>query len=1301
MQEIINRYLIVRKIILSVLVMFSLFSSDHLFAQDKGDKILTGKTVLFPQDTAAQTVNAPLANPPVVISSYYTNAGAGGIGELEEWTELLVTSDNTNITNWTFRDNNNQQNSWQPAITFSHPTFWNNLRAGTIIIIWNRANGASGPHPVDDVKSDGYIELSAQNTTYFSGGNFSGGTLMFSQEGDLLQLRDNTGAHIHALGHRGTVGNDFNSLPVQWKLNHKNPAFLLTGDAVSVSPGNILARYGNMPPLDGTTWTIVETSATFTLGLPNAINPLYPGNPNSDYWRGLRQPGWSATPNLAGTVDMATSNITLTWNAADDPNSADGTQGYIILRSNTLPFGTPKDGYTYTVGNAVTGGGTVIAVIPSSQTITYTDNTTTPFPCADGYYYQIFAYRYGTDNRFGNDFNLSRGRSYNTEPNMFGSAHITFPAPVDPATATSDRNNICPGDPGNITLSSTGGSGTTLKWYVGGCGTGTSIGTGVSLTIPAPSTTTTYYVRWETPCGNSGCASVTVTVLPALPVSVTITSNPPSPVCAGTMVTFTATPVNGGATPSYQWKVNGGSVGTNSPTYTYAPANNDNITVELTSNAACPTGNPATSNTIIYVVNPLLPVSCTITPSQDPVCPGTQVTYSATPVNGGTNPTFAWHVNGGPTVSTAGSYTYIPVAGDVITCVVTSDATCISGNPATGSFIPTFSNSVLLGVTITGDPEPVCTGSQATYTAETVNGGTNPTYEWHVNGGATAGTNSTYTYTPSAGDNITCIVNSNAGCVTNNPQTGSFVPTFTSSLQLSVSITASEDPVCQGTPVTYTAAPVNGGTTPTYEWHVNGGAIAGTNSTYTYTPADGDVITCIVNSSEACVSNNPQTGSFTATVSTNLVVSVSITASEDPVCTGTQVTYTAHPVNGGSSPTFDWFRTGVSGNVGTGDTYTCIPNPGDVITCILTSNSSCVANPSATATFNPIVTNSMVMTIAIQASQNPACQGTSITYTSRTTNGGTAPVFQWFVNGTVVSGTDSTYSYIPAPSDIIKCIVTSSSTCTSNSPDSNFFYPSIIAPVNVTISVTGDPLTVCEGTEVTFTADTTNAGPSPDLEWFVDGISVQSGPSNVYKTSALTGGESVTCKLTSSLACVVTNPVTSLPVTVSVSPGPHVQLTNEPYLCSGSSTQLDAGPDYTSYQWQDGSTGQYFTADDVGLYWVRVTDTAGCSGGSDTVVVKVCETGIYVPSAFSPNYDGINDVFKAVATLDANTSFTLTVVNRWGQTIFESHSFSTGWDGTYDGELQAPGVYAWKIVYQSVNSTETATTLKGTVTLLR
>jgi len=86
-------------------------------------------------------------------------------------------------------------------------------------------------------------------------------------------------------------------------------------------------------------------------------------------------------------------------------------------------------------------------------------------------------------------------------------------SPVAPTSANTSRNNFCATDTGNIILTATGGSGTTLRWTTDSCG-GTTAGTGNNLSIPSPTRTTTYYARWENTCGNSSCASVTVTVQP-------------------------------------------------------------------------------------------------------------------------------------------------------------------------------------------------------------------------------------------------------------------------------------------------------------------------------------------------------------------------------------------------------------------------------------------------------------------------------------------------------------------------------------------------------------------------------------------------------------------------------------------------------------------------------------------------------------------------------------------------------------------------------------------------------------------
>ena len=350
-----------------------------------------------------------------------------------------------------------------------------------------------------------------------------------------------------------------------------------------------------------------------------------------------------------------------------------------------------------------------------------------------------------------------------------------------------------------------------------------------------------------------------VTVNVGDPVDVSISASVNN-VCAGIPVTFNATPTNPGSNPAYQWKVNAASAGLNSPVFTYIPANGDVVQCILTSsNTVCVSNNPATSNSITMVVNPLQPVSVVVSTSANPVCAGTAVTFNAMPTNGGTIPVYQWKVNGVNTGSNLPAYSYTPVNGDAVSCILASNTNCPVGNPASSIPINMIVHPLLpVSISISPSANPFCLGNPVTYTAVPVNGGTSPTYQWKVNGTNAGLNNSVFTYTPANGDAVTSVLSSSELCPTGNPaSSNSITMVVNTSLPAGLAIASSANPFCPGSPVVFTASPANGGSLPGYQWKVNGTNVGGNSATYTYSPANGDSVRCVMTSNLNCVTGNP------------------------------------------------------------------------------------------------------------------------------------------------------------------------------------------------------------------------------------------------------------------------------------------------------------------------------------------------------------------------------------------------------------------------------------------------------------
>jgi hypothetical protein len=317
--------------------------------------------------------------------------------------------------------------------------------------------------------------------------------------------------------------------------------------------------------------------------------------------------------------------------------------------------------------------------------------------------------------------------------------------------------------------------------------------------------------------------TVTATVTP----SVTISANPGNTICTGTNVTFTATPTNGG-TPSYQWKLNGNNVGTNGNTYSNnALANGDVVSVVMTSSLACASPITATSTGITMTVTATVTPSVTISANPgNTICTGTNVTFTATPTNGGT-PSYQWKLNDNNVGTNGNTYSNNALAnGDVVSVVMTSSLACASPITATSTGITmTVTATVTPSVTISANPgNTICTGTNVTVTATPTNGGT-PSYQWKLNGNNVGTNSNTYSNNTLAnGDVVSVIMTSSVGCA--NPAFASSNEiTMTVNQAISAGTVSGVSALCIGQASTYTSNGASGGS-----WSSSNTSIATVNS---------------------------------------------------------------------------------------------------------------------------------------------------------------------------------------------------------------------------------------------------------------------------------------------------------------------------------------------------------------------------------------------------------------------------------------------------------------------------------------
>jgi hypothetical protein len=222
----------------------------------------------------------------------------------------------------------------------------------------------------------------------------------------------------------------------------------------------------------------------------------------------------------------------------------------------------------------------------------------------------------------------------------------------------------------------------------------------------------TYFINSSTPVGSHRVfvqylyyihtlqKDSSFTVFASGPPSVSI-STPAATICSGQNITFTATPTNGGSSPSYQWKVNGINTGTNSPVFSSSTLSNGNlVSVVLTSNSICASPTTANSNVIIMIVNNSVSPAIIIA-GNTIVTTGQSSSLTALPNNGGAAPSYQWqdstasHTWQNISGATTSTLNYTPFqTGDKVRSRLTSNANCASPITVTSNILTFTVNTV-------------------------------------------------------------------------------------------------------------------------------------------------------------------------------------------------------------------------------------------------------------------------------------------------------------------------------------------------------------------------------------------------------------------------------------------------------------------------------------------------------------------------------------------------------------------------------------------------------------------------------
>jgi len=875
------------------------------------------------------------------------------------------------------------------------------------------------------------------------------------------------------------------------------------------------------------------------------------------------------------------------------------------------------------------------------------------------------------------------------------------------SAAGTNAQTVCINTPiTNITYSTTGATGATFANLPSGVN-GSWTGDVVTISgIPTVTGTFNYTVTLTGGSG-TGTATGTITVNPNLPVSLSISSSANS-ICAGTSVIFTATPTNGGTLPAYQWKVNGSNAGTNSATYAYIPLNNDLVTCVLTSNASpCASGSPASSNTVTMIVNPILPVSISIVPSANSVCAGTSVTFTASPTNGGATPTYQWKVNGTNAGTNSATYAYIPLNNDLVTCVLTSNASpCATGSPATSNTVTMIVNPIntLSLSSIPGtDAQTLCISTPITNITYHTAGATGATVTSLPTGvtGSWANNVVTISGTPTASGPFSYTVTSTGGCSTVTA-TGTINVTAANTISLTSAIGTNAQTLCINTALTNITYSTTGATGAIVTGLPAGvtGSWAGNVVTISGTPTASGTATYTVTLTGGC----PTTATGTIIVTPNNTLSLTSAAGTDAQtgCINTPITNITYGTTVATGATITGLPAGLTGNsAGNVVTITGTPTVSGTFTYTVTLTGGCsIVTTTGTMTVTPA--NTQVLSSDPGTIGQILCINTPITNITYATTGATGATFSGLPAGVTGNwaGNVATISGTPTASGTFTYTVTLTGGCGMVTATGTITVQ--INTILLTSAVGTNAQALCINTPITnITYATTGATDATVTglpagvtgSWAGNVVTISGTPtvSGTFNyTITLTGG----CSIVTAIGTLTVNPNNTLLLTSSVGTDAQTLCINTPITTITYSTAGAMGATVTGLP--TGVTGSWVsnvvtitgTPTVSGTATYTVTLTGGCSTVTTTGSITVTPANtISLTSAAGTNA-------QTLCVNTAITNITYATTGATGATFSGLPSGITGsWDSnvvTISGTPTASGTVTYTVTLNGGCSTITA-----------